>query len=110
MRDTVKRWVRNYPLFDAIDVGTLQTVKETDCMNLNFFQVEITTMSKWITYMSDKRRRLILILIFLSSALFDMINSRFGERSQDYGDAVLDSGPSSGSGVVHVRDYISQTI
>lgn len=21
MRDTVKRWVRNYPLFDAIDVG-----------------------------------------------------------------------------------------
>ncbi len=22
MRDTVKRWVRNYPLFDAIDVGT----------------------------------------------------------------------------------------
>lgn len=24
MRDTVKRWVRNYPLFDAIDVGKFQ--------------------------------------------------------------------------------------
>ena len=48
MRDTVKRWVRNYPLFDAIDVGTLQREKEAHCMNLNFVRVEIATMSIWI--------------------------------------------------------------
>jgi hypothetical protein len=33
MRDTVKRWVRNYPLFDAIDVGKNEMKWMNDAIN-----------------------------------------------------------------------------
>jgi membrane protein YqaA with SNARE-associated domain len=55
MRDTVKRWVRNYPMFDAIDVGKIyQFIR---CLRTSYMKLKLVG--------PIKNREKLLTLLFL---------------------------------------------
>ena len=78
MRDRVRKWIRNYPVFDAIDVGEyMRGMKSPSAPVCNVTHVNHTSMC-----------------------------SNIGTRASNHGHALLDAGASFRTGELHVWNHI----
>ena len=111
MRDQVRKWIRKYPLFDAIDVGA--------CM-LCFASFAVFSFCACVTILNvQPAKAAILFTVYMSLCLDSAANltrfsplcvfrhgSRGRTRSSHHGHVVLDSRPSSRPGQLHVWNHI----
>ena len=93
MRDTVKKWVRNYPLFDAIDVGKFPITSFGPYYVLLSFPCCCCCCCCWF----------LKGLLWCLSCLNFSCNSCFRTRFKNHGDAILNTCSTAWFGKLHVR-------